>query len=64
MNQKAFVKITASIFLIIFALHLLRILSNWEAQIGGWSVPFWLSWLALILSGYLTYQGFKISQKS
>lgn len=47
MNQKAFSLLTAAIFTAIAVLHILRLLLGWEAIIGGWVVPRWVSWVAL-----------------
>ena len=51
MSQRAYVGISGVIFGIIALLHLLRIVYGWEAVIGGWAVPLWLSWIALFISG-------------
>lgn len=62
MRQKTFTRTAGVIFAVIAVLHLLRILLGWEAVIGGWHVPVWLSWLALALSGFLAYTAFKLRQ--
>lgn len=62
MSQRAFAKITTLVFLAIFILHLARLVYGWEAVINGASIPMWLSWIAVILSGYLAYQGLKIAK--
>lgn len=62
MNQKSFSLTVGVIFLLIASLHALRLLLGWTAVIGGWTVPGWLSWLTLIVAGYLSYQGFKLSK--
>jgi len=63
MSQKAYLKAAASIFLLIAILHLLRLIFGWEAVFEGWSVPQWLSVVALIVAGYLAYEGFRLSRK-
>jgi hypothetical protein len=50
MNRKSYLLATAIVFSVIGLLHLLRIILGWEAAIAGWTVPMWLSWLALIVS--------------
>jgi hypothetical protein len=59
MDQKAYNAITAALFLIMAVLHLLRIIFGWPAQIGGLGIPPWASWIALIVTGALTYFGFR-----
>lgn len=64
MNQKTFASTAAVIFLLIAILHVLRILYGWEAMIGTASLPMWVSWLALLLAGFLSYQGFRLGKKA
>lgn len=58
MDKETFVSSASAIFLAIAVLHGLRIFYGWPAVIGGWVVPMWLSWVALVIAGYLAYQGF------
>ena len=60
MNQKTFTLTTGVIFTLIAVLHILRLLFGWQAVIGGWNVPTWVSGLALVLSGYLAYSAFRL----
>jgi uncharacterized membrane protein len=62
MSQKAYLKTAAFIFLVIAALHLLRLVLGWEAVFEGWIVPYWLSAVALAVAGYLAYEGFRLSR--
>ncbi len=63
MSHKTFLKITGALFAVIGALHVLRLLLGWEAVIGGWDVPRWMSWLAAALAGYLGYTAFTLAKK-
>jgi len=62
MTQKTFTQTAGVIFTIVTVLHLLRLLLGWEAVIGGWDVPVWFSWLALALSGFLSYTAFSLTR--
>ena len=64
MSQKTFSLTAGVIFSLITLLHVLRLVFGWEAIIGGWAVPTWLSWVAMLIAGYLSYQGFRLSRKS
>jgi uncharacterized membrane protein len=64
MNQRSFSLLAGIIFIIIALLHLLRILYGWEAVIGGWAVPKWISWAALAVAGYLGFEGLRLSKVS
>jgi hypothetical protein len=50
--------VTAAVFVIVAIAHLLRIILGWHVEIGGLSIPVWVSWLAVILAGALAYFGF------
>jgi drug/metabolite transporter (DMT)-like permease len=56
--------VTAVIFSLVALLHLVRIIFGWSAVIGGWSVPMWLSWVALIVTGALAYFGFSLATRA
>lgn len=60
MNQKYFSTITLVIFSLIALLHALRLVYGWNAVIGGFEVPTWLSSLAIVLAAYLAYSAFKL----
>lgn len=59
MTQRTFVKVASVIFAVIAVLHALRLVLRWEAVVGGWAVPVWISGLALVVAGYLAYAGFR-----
>lgn len=58
-----YLKMVSVLFGIIAILHALRIINQWEAGIGGWNVPMWLSGLAIVLAGALSVIGCKMSCK-
>ena len=62
MSQKAFLKTAGAIFTLVGVLHVLRLLLGWEAVIGGWEVPHWVSGLAAVLAGCLGYTAFKLAK--
>lgn len=63
MDQKTYFAVTALIFLIITLLHVARIFTGWEASIGGWIIPQWVSGIALAIFGFLTYSGFNLGKR-
>ncbi len=63
MDKKTFTVTASAVFSLIAALHALRLLCGWEAVIGGWSVPHWVSGVAIVLFGYLGYRGFHLRGK-
>lgn len=64
MGQKSFSTVVGVVFSLIGLLHLLRAIYGWEAVIGGWAVPFWASWVALVVALYLAYTSFSLARKS
>ena len=50
---KKYLFVSGIIFGSIAILHLIRAIMNWQFIIGSWSVPVWISWLALIGTGIM-----------
>ena len=64
MNNTTYHKVTGYVFLIIFVLHLWRVVQGWEVLVSGYSIPIWVSVLALLLAGFLAYNGLKGTEHS
>lgn len=62
MKQETYIKATGLIFSVITVLHVLRLIFGWDAVLGGWQVPVWLSFIAAALGGFLAYSAFKFSK--
>ena len=62
MDQKTFTGVAGVVFLLIAVLHALRIFYGWPAVIGTFAVPMWLSWAALVISGYLAYDAWQLKR--
>ena len=63
MNRRSYFLATAVLFSVICLLQLARIILGWEAVIGNWSVPMWLSWLAVAITGTFAYFGYRHGSK-
>jgi hypothetical protein len=63
-SQKAFSLAAGVVFLLIALGHVLRIVLGWSIVIQDLSVPMWASWIAVIVMGYLAYEGFRLARKS
>lgn len=58
-SQKAKNRITnfsAALFAFIGLVHLLRVFNGWKAYVGGWEVPVWFSWIAVLIAFYLSWK--------
>jgi len=64
MNQKSFILLASVIFAVVALAHLLRILMGWPIVIDSWTVPMWLSWIALVVAGGLSYFGLSLVSRS
>lgn len=50
--------ISALIFAVVAAAHLIRILKGWAVHIGPHSVPMSVSWIGLVIAAALAILGF------
>jgi len=63
MNSKTFA-LTAGVFFLLIALgHLLRVAFGVSFVVGSNAVPMWASGIAVIVTGYLAYAGFRLARK-
>ena len=60
MTLKTFARVAGIIFSLVAVLHLLRLIFRWEAVIGGWMVPMWISWIGIALAGALAYAASRV----
>ena len=63
MDQKTFSLVAGLIFGVVALFHLVRILGDWLLIVGEWSVPKWVSWVAVIVAGGLALIGLRLSQR-
>jgi hypothetical protein len=56
--------LSALVFAVLAAAHLLRALQGWPAQVAGWQVPMGLSWAAVVVGGGLAVWGFRTMARS
>jgi hypothetical protein len=63
MDNKTYYKTASVVFLLIAIFHFLRVIYDWEAVIGGYVIPIWFSWFAVILAGYLSARGFHFAKR-
>lgn len=61
LSSKTFFQISGIIFFVVALIHLLRILLNWQASVANWDVPMWISYIGLIVAGYLSYNALKLA---
>ena len=64
MDRERYLVISGSIFGMIALLHLVQMLGGLTLTIGVWTVPVWLSLVALIVSALLSYRGITLWRKN
>lgn len=62
MSQKYFSQVMGWILAVVAGGHALRLLYNWPVVINNWSIPMWISGVAVVVTAYLSYQGFRLSK--
>ena len=60
MTLQTFARVSGAVFSLVALLHLLRLIFRWEAVIGGWTVPMWVSWVGIALAGALAYAASRV----
>src|SRR5262249_27010487 len=63
MDEKAFSLVAGVIFAVVALFHLVRIFMEWTIVIGNWSVPMWVSWIALVVAGAIALRGCRLSER-
>ena len=64
MSKKAFSLIAGVVFGLIALGHVLRIVFGISLVVQDFTVPMWASWIAVVITGYLAYEGFRLARKS
>jgi hypothetical protein len=62
MNRRSFCLISAVIFIVIALVHLIRIIYGWKVVVGPWTAPDSITWVALVVAGYLGYEGLRFAR--
>lgn len=63
MHGRLYFIFSGVLFGLIALAHLLRLVNQTPAQLGSWAIPMWLSWLALIVPGFLCVWGLRLGAK-
>ena len=64
MSQKTFSRVAGVFFSLVALGHVLRIAFGASVVVEGFSIPMWASWIALVVTGFLAYEGFQGARKS
>ena len=64
MSQKTFSRVAGVFFALIALAHVLRIAFGAAVMVENTSIPMWASWIAVVILGFLAYEGFQGARKS
>ncbi len=62
MEKNRSLLVASMIFGVIGFLHLLRSIFGWEAVIGNFNVPLYFSYIAVVVTFYLSFSMYKASK--
>lgn len=62
MSHRTFALVAGMMFSVVALAHVVRAALGWPATIAGWAAPMWVSWLGAVVTGYLAYQGLRLSR--
>lgn len=63
MSPRTYFRLSGTIFSVIFLLHFARMLYSWQAEIAGWTIPMWLSFVAVIIGALMANTAFRLMMK-
>ena len=59
--MRMYIQVTGAVFGVMALVHVIRLILNWPAQVAGWVVPIWLSWVAILVAGALCVWAFRLA---
>mgnify|MGYP001579984004 CR=1 FL=1 len=59
LEPSTYFKVTGLIFVVIVVLHVYRIFMDVTVNFGDWTVPIWVSWVALVVAAYLAWSAYQ-----
>ena len=64
MSEHAYALVAGIVFLLIALGHLARVVMGLPVVVQGVSIPLWASVVALAVTAFLSYEGFRFARKS
>ena len=58
-----YVVVSGVLFGVIAVLQAVRALNQWPVHVGGFEVPVWVSWVAMVVAGSLCVWAFRSGHK-
>ena len=61
-SERTLLTFAGIVFFIVALGHLVRLAFDWNLILGGFDVPQWVSWLGVLITGYLSYSCFHFAR--
>ncbi len=61
MSSKMYYRVSGTLFAIVSLAQLTRVVLGWNVVVGIYNIPTWLSLIATVVLGYLSYSAFKLA---
>ncbi len=58
MTSKNYLFVSSVIFGLVALVHLLILISGWTYKIENFEIPEWISFLTILISGFMSYKSF------
>jgi len=58
MSKQTYFYVVAGVFLVVAIMHLMRAINGWDLIAGEIEIPLWVSWVAVVVTGYLSFVSF------
>jgi uncharacterized integral membrane protein len=63
MNKSSYITYSGYVFAVVFVIHVVRIINQWDFVFGAWDAPMLLSWIAAATTGTFAYHAWVFSKK-
>jgi hypothetical protein len=64
MSQKTFSLVAGVFFSLVALAHALRIVFSAPVVVANTAIPLWVSWIALVVTGFLGYEGLRLARRT
>lgn len=62
-GERTFHRVAGTIFGLVALAHLLRLIFGLPINLLSWNTPYWVSGIAAVIAGFLSYASFRLTKK-
>lgn len=63
MTHRTYSGVIGVLFLLMAILQCLRIVLGWQVAANGVTIPMWVTWIAVLVLGHLSFTGLRLSRQ-